>query len=75
MKDVKRLCDQVRQTAYNIHRYHGHGHPEKVYENALAHRLRKIGLDVNQQHPLTVYDEDGTRLGDYLADLVVERAS
>jgi GxxExxY protein len=43
-----------------------------VYENALAHRLRKAGLDVNQQHPIKVYDEDGTLIGDYLADLLVE---
>ena len=50
----------------------GHGHLERVYENALAHRLRKAGLDVKQQWPLTVYDEDGTLLGDYLADLLVE---
>jgi GxxExxY protein len=71
MKDIKALCDQVRQTAYDIHRYHGHGHLEKVYENALAHRLRKAGLDVKQQHPIKVYDEDGTLLGDYLADLLV----
>ena len=72
MKDVKVLCDQVRQTAYDIHVYHGHGHLEKVYENALAHRLRKAGLDVKQQHPLRVQDEDGTLIGDYLADLLVE---
>ncbi|MCB1124795.1 MAG: GxxExxY protein, partial [Verrucomicrobiae bacterium] len=42
-EEVRRLCDQVRQTSYDIHAYHGHGHLEKVYENALAHRL-KIGL-------------------------------
>jgi hypothetical protein len=35
-------------------------------------RLRKAGLDMKQQWPLTVYDEDGTLLGDYLADLLVE---
>ena len=63
----------MRQTAYNIHVYHGHGHLEKVYENALAHRLRKAGLDVKQQHPIKVFDEDGTLIGDYLADLMVER--
>jgi hypothetical protein len=39
MKDIKKACDQVRQTAYDIHVYHGHGHLEKVYENVLAHRL------------------------------------
>jgi GxxExxY protein len=72
MKDVKALCDQVRQTSYDIHVYHGHGHLEKVYENALAHRLRKAGLDVKQQHPIKVHDEDGTLIGDYLADLFVE---
>ena len=72
MRDIKALCDQVRQIAYDIHFYHGHGHLEKVYENALAHRLRKAGLDIKQQCPLTVYDEDGTALGDYLADLLVE---
>lgn len=72
MKDVKALCDRVRQTAYDIHLYHGHGHLEKVYENALAHRLRKAGFDVKQQHALKVLDEDGTLIGDYLADLLVE---
>ena len=72
MQDIKELCDTVRQTAYNVHLYHGHGHLEKVYENALAHRLRKLGLNVIQQHPLAVYDEDGTVLGEYLADLFVE---
>ena len=72
MKDIKALSDQVRQTAYDIHVYHGHGHLEKVYENALAHRLQKVGLDVKQQQPIKVYDEDGTLIGDYLADLLVE---
>jgi GxxExxY protein len=68
------LSDQIRQTAYDIHVYHGHGHLEKVYENALTHRLRKSGLDVRQQHPVKVYDEDGTLVGDYLADLLVENS-
>ena len=74
MKDIKALCDQVRQTAYDIHVYHAHGHLEKVYENALANRLRKAGLNVKQQHPINVFDEDGTLIGEYLADLLVEDA-
>ena len=73
MKDrIFQLCDVVRETGYAIHRYHGPGHLEKVYENALVHRLRKLGLDVKQQYPLTVYDEDGTVLGEYYADLIIE---
>ena len=72
MKTINDLCDIVRQTAYDIHVYRGNGHLEKVYENALANRLRKAGLDVKQQHPLKVYDEDGTEIGDYFADLLID---
>jgi len=68
---INKLCDVVRETSYDIHVYHGHGHLEKVYENALLHRLMKTGLDVKQQYPLTVYDEDGTVLGNYFADLLI----
>lgn len=74
MKTVNELCDAVRETAYAIHVFHGQGHLEKVYENALAHRLRKRGLDVKQQHPIKVLDEDGTPIGDYLADLLIENS-
>lgn len=45
---------------------------EKIYENALVHRLRQLGLDVRQQHPLAVHDEDGTLLGEFFADLLIE---
>ena len=71
-REINALCDRVRQTAYAIHLYLGNGHLEKVYENALAHRLRKAGVSVQQQCPLSVYDEDGTPLGEYFADLLVE---
>jgi GxxExxY protein len=47
---------------------------EKVYENALVHRLRKAGVEVKQQYPLNVYDQDGTLPGEYFADLLVEGA-
>ncbi len=70
--NIFQLCDMIRQTAFDIHVYHGHGHLEKVYENALAHRLRKNGLRVQQQQPVRVYDEDGTCIGNYSADLLVE---
>ena len=71
-QNINELCDLVRETSFAIHKYHRNGHLEKVYENALANRLRKQGLEVKQQHPLTVYDEDGTVLGEYFADLFIE---
>jgi GxxExxY protein len=71
MAEMKKLCDLIRQTAYEIHQYHAHGYLEKVYENALTHRLRKLGLDVKQQSPLNVFDEDGSLIGEYFVDLLV----
>jgi GxxExxY protein len=70
--DIFLLCDQVREAAFALHGFLRHGHLEKVYENGLAHRLRRSGLQVIQQHALKVMDEDGTTLGNYIADLVVE---
>ena len=73
MKDpIFQLCDQVREAAFDLHKYLKHGHLEKVYENGLANRLRKIGLKVQQQQHLVVHDEDRTVLGEYCADLFVE---
>ena len=72
MKTINELCDLVRETSFAIHQYHRHGHLEKIYENALAQRLGKAGLNVHQQHPIQVFEEDGTILGDFYADLVVE---
>lgn len=34
--------------------------------------MRKAGLNLKQQHPHTVYDEDGTVIGEYTADMLVE---
>ena len=71
-KEIFDLCDKIRETSFALHRFLRHGHLEKVYENGLAHRLRKAGLSVQQQVALKVYDEDGTVLGDYVADLLIE---
>ena len=71
-RQIRILCDTVRQTAFELHAYLRSGHLEKVYENGLAHRLRKLGLTVECQKPLQVRDEDGTVLGDYFADLFVQ---
>ena len=70
--NINQLCDVVRETSFAIHSYHRNGHLEKIYENALVHRRRKLGLRVEQRQPLIVYDEEGTILGDYFADLFVE---
>jgi GxxExxY protein len=48
------------------------GHRELIYENALAHRLRKKGIAVEQQQKVKVFDEDGTLLGFFKTDLMID---
>lgn len=69
--EARTLTDRIRQTAFDAHRFLRHGHCEKIYENSLRNRLRKQGLKVDQQHPIQVFDEDGSLLGDFFADLVI----
>ncbi len=70
--EAKAVCDKIRQAAYDLHVYLGTGYLEKVYENGLAHRLEKLGMDVQRQVPMVVRDADGYVLGEYVADLVVD---
>ena len=51
----------------------GVGFLEKVYENALVHELRQRGLNVVQQHGVTV-TYDGVVVGAYNVDLLVEKS-
>jgi len=73
-EDIFKLCDLVRETGFAIHRYHRNGHLEKIYQNALVHRLRKQGVEVEAEFPLTVFDEDGTVLGEFRADLFIAKS-
>jgi len=56
--DARQPADTVRETAFSAHRFLRHGQNERVYENSLRNRLRKLGLKVDQQHPINVYDEE-----------------
>ena len=69
--EINRLCDTIRETGFEIHKFLRSWHLEKIYENALCHRLRKRGIGVKQQDALNVFDEDGTLLGNFSADLFV----
>lgn len=69
--DMLALSDVVRKTSFEIHRYLRSGFTEKIYENALAHRLRKLGIKAEQQQCVRVFDEDGTLLGLLKIDILV----
>jgi GxxExxY protein len=64
------VCEAIIGAAFKVSNTLGAGFLEKVYENALAHELRKTGLPVSQQFPVKVmYDE--MVAGEYVADLLV----
>jgi GxxExxY protein len=67
----KELTGNIINAFYQVYNTLGYGFLEKVYENALAHELRKRGFKVTQQTPLTVF-YDGVVVGEYFADLFVD---
>ena len=65
-----RLSECIIGCAFRVMNTLGSGFLEKVYENALAHELRKACLHVSQQHVIMVR-YDGVIVGEYAADLLV----
>ncbi len=66
----KDLTDKIINAFYKVYNTLGYGFLEKVYENAMAHQLRKRGFKVVQQAPIHVH-YDGVIVGEYFADLLV----
>ena len=70
--DVNLITEKIIGCAYDVSNTLGAGFVEKVYENALVHRIRKsTSLVVAQQHPIKVV-YDGIIVGEFLADLLVD---
>ena len=65
------LTEKIIGCAFKVSNVLGCGYLEKVYENALAHELRKAGLRVEQQKRIDVF-YDGILVGYFDADIVVE---
>ena len=65
------VTERIIGCAFRVANALGHGFVEKVYENALAHEVRKCGLGVVQQRGIVVF-YDGLIVGEYTADLLVE---
>ncbi|MFA5794581.1 MAG: GxxExxY protein [Candidatus Brocadiia bacterium] len=67
----KELSYQIISAALEVHNGLGAGFLEKVYENALAIKLRKSGLKAEQQDAVKVKFE-GEVVGKYFADILVD---
>lgn len=72
ISDIVVITEKIIGSAYKVANTLGYGFLEKVYENALAHEIRKGGLQVQQQVPIPV-TYDGILVGDYIGDLLIEQ--
>lgn len=69
--DLNALSEKVIGCAFTVGNNLGCGFLEKIYENALAYEIRKLGYSVETQKPLAVRYED-VIVGEFFADLLVE---
>jgi GxxExxY protein len=69
--ELNAITEKIIGCGFKVSSTLGVGFLEKVYENALAHELRKNGLKVEQQKRFRVF-YDGVEVGYYDSDLVVE---
>jgi GxxExxY protein len=69
-EEFNQVTGRIIGAAFKVANVLGCGFLEKVYENALAHELRKAGFEVKQQQAIPVL-YDGVVVGDFVADLIV----
>jgi len=67
----EKTTETVIGCAFRVANTLGPGFLEKVYENALAHEVRKAGLKAVKQAEVDVM-YDGVKVGRYVADLLIE---
>ena len=69
---LNQLTETIIGCAFKVSNTLGCGLLENVDENAMVHELKKNGLVVEQQRRFKVL-YDGVEVGEYIADIVVER--
>jgi GxxExxY protein len=67
------ITEKIINAFYTVYNTLGYGFLEKVYRNAMAIELGKLGLTVVPEAPIQVY-YGGQLVGEYFADLLVAGA-
>ena len=70
-ENLDQMTEKIIGCCYAVISALGSGFLEKVYENALAHEIRKSGLKAEQQHSIKVV-YDGIEVGDYVSDMLID---
>ncbi len=69
--EINAVSRKIIGCAFTVINTLGAGFLEKIYENALAHEMRKHGLTVEQQRSVTIH-YDGVIVGQYFPDMIVD---
>ena len=67
----KDITEKIIGCAYRVYNKMGFGFLESVYEKCLLIELRRTGLSVESQKPITVF-YDGETVGEFFVDVLVE---
>jgi len=68
--EYKDVTETIIGCAYRVYNKMGFGFLESVYQKCLLIELRKAGLDMESQKPITVYYDDEI-VGEFVADIIV----
>jgi iron complex transport system substrate-binding protein len=72
MDEINEITRHIIKLAYRVHSESGPGLMEKVYESVLERGLRRAGLQVERQRPVS-FEFDGMRFENaFCVDLLVE---
>ncbi len=71
--EFEKITETIIGCAYRVYNKMGFGFLESVYEKCLLIEMRKAGLDIETQKPITVY-YDGEVVGEFVADMLVNDA-
>lgn len=66
------LTYKIRGAVFEVYRILGHGFLESIYQKALLHELRLLGLFVEAEAPLSVVYKRHL-VGEYKVDSIVEK--
>ena len=69
--ELNLLARRIIVCSFEVAKHLKYGYLEKVYENAMAYELKKIGIKARQQYPIQVKYKE-IIAGEYVADLLVE---
>lgn len=68
---INQITEKIIGAAFRVHNTLGSGFKEKIYQRAMVVALKKLGLSVEEEFPLSI-SFDNEIIGKHRADLFVE---